>query len=79
MVIKLQVGANDARSDDTGRLKVAIAEWLNDSDRSNAHTRISARAKEERGINNDVTGCLICPIDYTWDDPECVILFSLPA
>jgi hypothetical protein len=87
--IKLQIGANDARSDDTGRLKVAIAEWLNshaskkrhhnssrdgdhsETDNSDCNTpHLSSKGKEERGISNDITGRLICPIDYDWDDPE---------
>jgi hypothetical protein len=89
--IKLQTGANDARSDDTGKLKVAIAEWLNarkpkkrncnptrdgndsEADDNNNDTpslSLSPRGKEERGISNNITGCLICPIDYDWDDPE---------
>ena len=75
-VIKLQAGANDACSDDTSWLKVAIAEWLNSSTSSNV--RISAKVKEEHGIFNDVMGCLLCPINYDWDNPECVTTFSLP-
>ena len=68
------MGANDARSDDTTRLKSAVAEWLNtDNTRppsiSNAPSRLSAKGKEERGINHDLTGFLLCPIDYDWDDP----------
>jgi hypothetical protein len=89
LIIKLQTGANDARSDDTGKLKVAIAEWLNackskkrhhnssgdgddsETDDSNCNTPIlSPKGKEERGISNDITGRLICPIDYDWDDLE---------
>jgi hypothetical protein len=67
----LQVGANDARSDDTSRLKIAVAEWLNSRSSSpfTSHARLSAKGKDERGINNDITGRLLCPIDYDWDDP----------
>ena len=71
--IKLQSGANDARSDDTSKLKVVVADWLNSRTPSGA--RISSKAKEERGINNDVTGCLLCPIDFDWDDPRYVPAF----
>jgi hypothetical protein len=78
--IKLQSGANDARSDDTSRLKTAVAEWLNarthNSDESPEGTQmsmyLSSKQKDERGICNDVTGRLLCPIDYNWDDPVCV-------
>ena len=65
---KLQSGANDTHSDDTSRLKVAVAEWLNSH--MSSGTRLSARAKEERGINNDVTGRLLCPIDFDWDNSK---------
>lgn len=59
---------NDARSDDTSRLKIAVAEWLNS--RTETITRLSAKGKDERGLDHDVTGRLICPIDYDWDDLE---------
>jgi len=81
---KLQTGANDARSDDAGRIKVAVANWLNarkpyrsEIDDSNRNTAtpiqvLSPKGKEGRRISNNVTGRLICPIEYDWDDPEYV-------
>jgi hypothetical protein len=66
--IQLQTGANDARSDDTSRLKIVVAEWLNSRTPSTSHTRLTAKGKDERGINHDITGHLLCPIDYDWDD-----------
>ena len=72
---QLQEGANDARSDDTCRIKVAVADWLNDRTPPNPEapkTTLSNRVKEDRGYPNDITGCLLCPIDYDWDDPEYV-------
>jgi len=82
--IKLHSGANDARSDDTARLKAAVAEWLNarkqDSRDPPGETQmpitvrwLSAKEKKERGIGNNVTGGLLCPIDYDWEDPGYVI------
>lgn len=68
----MQSGANDARADDTSRLKVAIAEWLNSRDSSEMRSRLSPKKKLDCGIRNDVTGHLLCPIDYAWDDPEYV-------
>ncbi|KAN0116023.1 hypothetical protein V8E52_006329 [Russula decolorans] len=67
----LQTGANDARSDDTSRLKIVVAEWLNSRSPSTSNTPnyLSAKGKGERGINHDLTGYLLCPIDYDWDDP----------
>ncbi len=79
--IQLQTGANDAHSDDTARLKVNIADWLNshkskktphvyDDDGNESDSPIlSSKGKEEHGIMNNATGCLLCPIDYDWDDP----------
>jgi hypothetical protein len=69
--IKLQSGANDARSDDTGRLKTAVAEWLNTREHEGTQMPkyLSPKQKDERGICNDVTGRLLCPISYEWDDP----------
>jgi len=64
----LQAGANDAHSDDTSHLKLAVAEWINSRD--NPVERLSFYGKEERGIGHNITGRLICPIDYDWDDPE---------
>jgi hypothetical protein len=64
---------NDARSDDTSRLKVVVAEWLNSHSDSNSNPRLSAKRKDECGINHDITGYLLCPIDYDWDDPEYVM------
>jgi len=69
---QLQSGANDARSDDTCRLKVSVAEWLNGRNSAEMQARLSAKKKSERGICNDVTGRLICPIDFDWDDLEYV-------
>ena len=77
--IELQTGANDARADDTSRLKGAVVEWLNklNSRRSPngapvSNTVISSKVKEEQGISNDITGWLLCPIDYDWDNLEYV-------
>lgn len=64
----MQAGAADARSDDTSRLKIAVAEWINSHD--DPVERLSSHSKEERGIGHDITGRLLCPIDYDWDDPE---------
>jgi len=68
----LQAGANDARSDDTSRLKIAVAEWVNNHALSTSEStkRLSVRGKDKHGINHDVTGWLLCPIDYDWDDLE---------
>lgn len=72
--IKLQSGANDARSDDTHRLRAEVADWLNSrtDDSPEGTRRLSTKRKDDRGIGNDVTGRLLCPVTYDWDNPECV-------
>jgi hypothetical protein len=69
---QLQSGATDARSDDTTRLKASVAEWLNSRKPTETQARLSSKKKSERGICNDVTGRLLCPIDFDWDDLEYV-------
>ena len=73
---QLQSGANDARSDDTAKLKVAVAHWVNASTQESSTNETSnwldPTSRQGRGIDNDVTGRLLCPIDYDWDDPSYV-------
>jgi hypothetical protein len=81
---KLQSGANDARSDDTVRLKNVVASWLNSRIRNTELAEedpptgaqvsdlLIPEEKGRRGISHDVTGRLLCPITYDWDDPTCV-------
>jgi len=68
----LQIGANDARSDDAHRLRSEVADWLNSrTDGSPGGTRrLSTKQKDDRGIGNDVTGRLLCPVTYDWDNPD---------
>jgi hypothetical protein len=74
---QLQAGGNDTHSDDTCRIKIAIADWLNtcnpfNTDSEAYKTMLSTREKENRGYSNDVTGHLLCPINYNWDNLEYV-------
>ena len=66
------LGANDAQSDDTSRLKAVVANWLNCDmccdEVTGPSSMLSATHRWECGISNDVTGCLLCPIEYDWDD-----------
>src|SRR5579863_3775001 len=75
---KLQSGANDTHSDDTGRLKAVVAEWLNSCSKDDCpdvtSRWLSSKDKKNHGISNNVTGCLLCPIDYDWDDLEYAIV-----
>jgi hypothetical protein len=54
---------------------MVVAGWLNTRPSSNASpAKFAARTKDERGICNDITGGLLCPIDYDWDNPMYVLL-----
>ncbi|KAG2105176.1 hypothetical protein BD769DRAFT_1393334 [Suillus cothurnatus] len=65
---KLNKGADGARGDDTTRLKVTVASWLMQQTPPPSPV-IHGQNKLGRGFNNDVTGRLICPADYDWNDP----------
>ncbi|KJA15425.1 hypothetical protein HYPSUDRAFT_207911 [Hypholoma sublateritium FD-334 SS-4] len=62
----LQKGANDARSDDVRRIKEEIALWLNLAHAPNPP--LNTKSRSDRGLHNDITGRLLCPIEYDWDD-----------
>jgi len=49
-----------------------VAEWLNSRDGSEMQASLATRKKVGRGICNDVTGRLLCPIDFDWSDPKYV-------
>ncbi|KAG2055976.1 hypothetical protein BDR06DRAFT_970436 [Suillus hirtellus] len=81
---KLNKGANGARADDMTQLKVTIASWLMQLTPSSSPV-IHRQDKLGCGLNNDVTGWLICLVDYNWNDlvnyhPDyCVTAYSWPA
>jgi hypothetical protein len=63
----LRHGSDMARGDDTGKLKSAVVEWVNDI-YGPSDPPLRANSKDERGLNNDHTGRLLCPGEYNWDD-----------
>ena len=63
----MKTGAGNARVDDTNRLKTAIANWLN-SERQQPQPLLKPMDKLQRGFHHDVTGRLLCPVDYDWLD-----------
>lgn len=68
---KLRKGARAARGDDAANLKPAIVSWVLDLV-LHPHVLLSPTNKSERGFENDATGRLLCPIEYTWLDDTCV-------
>ena len=64
--LQLQKGANDARSDDVRRIKEELALWLNMEYTPNPP--LNTKCRSDRGMQNDIMGHLLCPIEYDWDD-----------
>ncbi|KAF9047615.1 hypothetical protein BJ165DRAFT_1403296 [Panaeolus papilionaceus] len=62
----LQKGANDARSDDLRRIKEELASWLNEDFTTTVPFSMKSRAN--RGLHNNITSQLLCPIEYNWQD-----------
>ena len=69
--LQVQKGANDARSDDVRRAKEEIANWINQT--HTPTTPLSVKQRDNRGLQNDITGRLLCPIELSWDDNEYTI------
>ncbi|KAJ3548001.1 hypothetical protein NMY22_g1436 [Coprinellus aureogranulatus] len=64
-------GCSNAQSDDISKLKTAVGNWLNEwSDPSISHTPLKTTSREGRGLQHDLCGKLLCPIDINWNDLE---------
>ncbi|KZP15450.1 hypothetical protein FIBSPDRAFT_750186, partial [Athelia psychrophila] len=63
----LRKGADNARGDDTGKLKAAVVLWV-DIMVGPSIPPLRTDSKVERGLDNDNTGRLLCPGEYSWDD-----------
>lgn len=68
MSSKLQKGANDARSDDVRRIKEELGDWLNID--FSPTVPFATRSRVGRGLQNDICGRLLSPIDHPWDDEQ---------
>ncbi|KAF7973006.1 hypothetical protein HWV62_16384 [Athelia sp. TMB] len=64
---QLKKGSDNARSDDTAKLKAAIVPWV-DAAFGTSTPPLRSDSKFERGLDNDITGRLLCPGEYSWDD-----------
>lgn len=62
-------GANNARSDDLSRVKSGVASLLNNRTNGAPNPPLDLYTRDGRGLQNDVTGRLLCPVIYDWDDP----------
>jgi hypothetical protein len=76
-VMQLQKGANNARSDDVRRIKEEVANWINQT--YSPASPLSLKQRDDRGLQNDITGCLLCPIEHSWDDDKYIIpIYACP-
>lgn len=57
-----------ARGDDASKLKAAVVIWVNDMFGPSVPA-LKTKSKDERGLENDHTGFLLCPGELNWDDP----------
>lgn len=69
---QLEARADTARGDDISKIKSSVAEWLNASP-YNCDPPLSFHERKGRGFDNKVTGRALCPIEYDYDNPECVV------
>ena len=67
--MKLQEGANGARSDDIKRIKEELGTWINLDYKP--IKLLDPKTRDGRGLQHDVCGGLLTPIQFDWQDPEC--------
>ncbi|KAG1797358.1 uncharacterized protein HD556DRAFT_1233471 [Suillus plorans] len=67
MLKKLKRGADSARGDDTGTLKELVASWVNIKCHPTALIRTDD--KHHHGFVSDACGRLLCPAEWSWEDP----------
>jgi len=65
--MQLRKGASGTHGDDTANLKPAVISWLTEL-LENPMVPLSPNNKSERGFEHDLTGKLLCPVEYNWND-----------
>ena len=68
-VLQLWKGGDGAQGDDALSLKKEVVIWLSNL-YGPIHPRISPSMKSDWGLDHDVTGHLLCPVEYNWNDAE---------
>ncbi|KAI6154852.1 hypothetical protein BKA82DRAFT_3967788 [Pisolithus tinctorius] len=66
LILQLNSGADGARGDDACTLKPIVAMWLMEQ-RPTLDPVIDSHSKSMRGFHHEVTGRLLCPVDYDWN------------
>lgn len=75
--LQLLQGASNAQSDDTASVKPRVANLLNNRLKGPANPPFDLDTRNGRGLQNDITGRLLCPIKYDWEDLVCVSFYRL--
>lgn len=65
---QLQIGANNALSDDVRSIKQAVGNWLNTQMKPVPSPTLDKDCRGQRGLQHDSTGFLLCPIEFDWED-----------
>ncbi|KAJ3771939.1 hypothetical protein FB446DRAFT_789171 [Lentinula raphanica] len=63
----LESGANSARSEDIHNGAIELADWLNQRTPA-PQPHIDRQTRIGRGFTHELTGRLLCPVDFNWDD-----------
>jgi len=68
-LLKIQKGIASARSDDTKSLKGVVLDWITPRNKA-LDPPLSQNIKTNHGYNHHVTGALLCPAEFDWNDAE---------
>ena len=71
---ELQKGANNAHSNDVLSVREAVTNWLNKAHPT--HSLLDISSQGNHGIKHEMTGQLLCPIEYDWTDERWAIFMS---
>ncbi|KAF9051312.1 hypothetical protein BJ165DRAFT_1524262 [Panaeolus papilionaceus] len=66
----LQQGASNGRTDDSRNVREAVGNWLNLTYKPKPEDVFDVNSRAKRGLQNDITGSLLCPVDYDWSDEK---------
>ena len=66
-LLQLRKGSDMACGDDAGSLKSAVVTWVNESFGPSVPA-LKTNSKDERGLESDHTGRLLCPGEFDWGD-----------
>ncbi|KAG2022248.1 hypothetical protein CC2G_000020 [Coprinopsis cinerea AmutBmut pab1-1] len=65
---QLTKSANNARSVDANRAREKVAQWCNEDFENPPNPPLNPTNRDNRGIQNDFCGWLLCPIELDWED-----------